>query len=224
MNITILGSCRQDSLYYLNEYRITNIKERLSYTHYTKEILQVIDYCKNGNISPEETIECFRTPILQKKPIYFDEIKDEYNNTQLFIIEISSKTKYKYKEKYVHHILYSLGEYNVLDRQNVHFEITNDEEIIQDVLKMKEELNGRLIIVGHIVTYNEGSRYELLKLLEKICIEHNIIFINPVKEIEKEGYNINDLILNETVISHYNNKGHAVIQKIYKKFIKNFNM
>lgn len=224
MNITILGSCRQDSLYYLNEYRITNIKERLSYPHYTKEILQVIDFCKNGNISPEETIECFRTPILQKKPIYFDEIKDEYKNTQLFFVEIASKIKYKYKEKYVHHILYDIGSCNILDRDNIQVEIQNDEEIIQDVLKIKEELNDRLIIVGHIVTYNKGSRYELLKLLEKICIEHNIIFINPVKEIEKEGYNINDLILNEPLIAHYNNKGHAVVQKIYKKFITNFNI
>ena len=110
----------------------------------------------------------------------------------------------------------------MLDKQNIQIETQSDEEIIKDILKLKEELNGRLIIVGHIVTYNKGSRYDLLKLLEKVCIENNILFINPVKEIEKEGYNINDLIENEKIIAHYNSKGHSIIQQIYKKFITIF--
>lgn len=222
MNITILGSCRQDSIYNLKEYNITSIKEILSYPHYTKEILQVIDFCKNGNISPDETIECFRTPILTKKPIYFEQIKDEYKKTQLFIVEIASKLKYKYNNKYVHHILYDDDKFNISYKQKIEIEIQNAEEIIQDILQLKEELKEQLIIVGHIVTYNKGSRHDLLKLIEQVCIKNNIIFINPVKEIEKEGYNINDLIIAEQVIAHYNKAGHDVIQKIYSKFITKF--
>ena len=48
MNITILGSCRQHTL--RNKYNITNIQKQLSYPHYTKEILEVIKYCKYNHI------------------------------------------------------------------------------------------------------------------------------------------------------------------------------
>ena len=224
MKITILGSCRQDSLYTLDGCNVTSIKEKLSYPHYTKEILQVVEFCKSGNVSPEETVECFRTPIMQKKPIYFDEVKDEYKSTQLFFVEIASRIKYVYKEKYVHHILYDHDAYCKLDKEQIQLQLQSDEEIIQDVLKLKEELNGRLIIVGHIVTYNKGSRYDLLQLLEKTCVENEILFIHPVKEIEKEGYSIHDLIHHEKVIAHYTSKGHEVMQKVYKKYITTFSM
>ena len=39
-----------------------------------------------------------------------------------------------------------------------------------------------------------GERYELSKLLQNICIKYNLLFIDPVTEITKKGYNINDLI------------------------------
>ena len=48
MKITILGSCIQHSL--KNKYNITDIQEKLSYPHYTKEILEVIKYCKYNHI------------------------------------------------------------------------------------------------------------------------------------------------------------------------------
>ena len=63
--ITILGSCRQDSLY--KKYNITSIKNGLSYPHYSKEVLQVIKYCINDDLKPEETM-IFRTPILRNSP------------------------------------------------------------------------------------------------------------------------------------------------------------
>lgn len=49
MKITVLGSCRQYSL--REDYSVTNIQEDISYPHYTKEILQVINFCKFGNLS-----------------------------------------------------------------------------------------------------------------------------------------------------------------------------
>ena len=64
-DITILGSCRQDSLY--KKYRITSIKNNLSYPHYSKEVLQVLNYCMFDNLKPAETM-IFRTPILRNIP------------------------------------------------------------------------------------------------------------------------------------------------------------
>jgi len=65
MRITILGSCRQDSLY--NYYNITNIKNNLTYPHYSKEIVQAIEFCKGKSpISHALTRSIFRSGILSK--------------------------------------------------------------------------------------------------------------------------------------------------------------
>ena len=95
-----------------------------------------------------------------------------------------------------------------------------DEEIEEDIINIIKELNNKkIIIVGHIVTYNKGKRYELINLLEQICNKYNILFINPITEITKLGYNIKDLVIDEPIISHYNELGHSVIEKIYNHYI-----
>ena len=90
--ITILGSCRQDSLY--KKYNITSIKEGLSYPHYTKEILQVLNYCMFDNLKPEETI-IFRTPAINKKIIQNNPFSNDIKNSDVIFIEIASRKYYK---------------------------------------------------------------------------------------------------------------------------------
>ena len=46
--VTIFGSCRQYSIKEI--YKCTDIQEEISYPHYTKEVLQIIDYLKNINL------------------------------------------------------------------------------------------------------------------------------------------------------------------------------
>ena len=70
MKITILGSCRQHSLN--KKYDVTSIQESLSYPHYTKEILEVIKYCKYQHISKNDTLKVFRTPILNKQHVNYN--------------------------------------------------------------------------------------------------------------------------------------------------------
>jgi hypothetical protein len=76
---------------------------------------------------------------------------------------------------------------------------------------------SNIIIVSHLVTHNYGDRYELSTLLEKICIKHNLGFINPVRELTKNGYDIHQLVENEKKIYHYSNEGHTVIKTIYEE-------
>ena len=102
MKITILGSCRQHSLN--KKYDVTSIQESLSYPHYTKEILEVIKYCKYQHISKNDTLKVFRTPILNKQHVNYESIKNEFNTTDLLVIEIASKIKYMYNNIYVHHM------------------------------------------------------------------------------------------------------------------------
>jgi len=218
MKITILGSCRQQSLYDL--YDITTIQNKISYPHYTKEVLEVINFCKFGSIKSEDTTHIFRTPALTKIPIQFSEtLKTEFESSDLFVIEIASKLSYKLNDNYVHSIFYDDSNYNEHTKNLIKVERQSDNEIEDDIIKIKQLLNKPIIIVSHLVTRNIGSRYELAELLKKICKKHNILFINPIEEIKKKGYNIDGLFPVEDILHHYNSNGHEIIKSIYSDFI-----
>ena len=102
MYLTILGSCRQHSLN--NIYNCTGIQEKLTYPHYTKEILQTIKYLKYKNLDDSEVLFTFRTPILEKKISDYNELKKDFDKTDIFVLEIASKMYYKYNDIYLHHI------------------------------------------------------------------------------------------------------------------------
>lgn len=213
--ITIFGSCRQDSIYNISNVKVTGIRDNINYTHYTKEVLELIKYCKYGHLSPEETLTTFRTPILKNRKLYYNNILvNNFNNTNVFFIEIASRLSYEYNNKYVHHIL-TLNEEL---KKNIIIKKQNDDEIENDIIEIKKELNKPIIIVGHIVTYQYGTRYELLKLLEKICVKYNILFINPLKEISIRNYEITKLL--DKDLTHYNREGHIVVKSIYNDFLK----
>ena len=67
-----------------------------------------------------------------------------------------------------------------------------------------------------------GERYDLSNLLENICIKHNMYYINPVREINKKGYNIKDVVQEEIKIYHYNNEGHRIMSEIYEEYINKY--
>ena len=216
MKITILGSCRQHSLN--NKYDITTIQEELSYPHYSKEIVEVIKYCKYNHIRPDETVNIFRTPILNKIPSDFAKYNNEFVSTDIFVLELASKIRYRYNDYFVHHIV-TEEQYNVSIRNEVIVETQTREEIEDDILEIKNELNRPFIIVSHLVTRDTGERYNLACWLEEICLKHNIPFINPVKELNKRDVDIADLFVKEDILAHYNEKGHSEILKIYSEFI-----
>lgn len=140
-SITILGSCRQDSLY--NNYRITSLKNNISYPHYSKEILQLINFCLNNNIPEEETKYIFRSAILSNSTIKWSEsLKNEVLNTDVFIIEIASRISYSYNDKYVHHILYDDTKYNDNYKNKIIIRDLTDEEIENDIDELCKILNN----------------------------------------------------------------------------------
>ena len=63
MKISIFGSCRQ---YPLKKYfNTTSFQDDLTYPHYTKEIIQAIEYCNGtSQLNQSDTMYCFRTGIL----------------------------------------------------------------------------------------------------------------------------------------------------------------
>lgn len=220
MKITVFGCCRQESLNI--DYDITCIMKEIAYCHNTKEMLEIIKYCKHGHIPPEDTIHVLRNPlILQKQLVYNDRFKYDLENSDIFVLEISSKMTYEYKNRSCHHSIYT---------ENKRFRISDDiknqvivreqtfDEIYDDILKIKHELNNKpMIIVTHLVTINDGGRYDLACILEEICNKESILIINPMKQIISKGYTAKQIL--EPDGNHYNKLGHKVIKEIYDEYI-----
>lgn len=218
MNVTSFGSCRQHSL--AHNFYLSKIQEELTYPHYTKEVIQAIEYCKNiHQYDNEYTKICFRSGVLNKKPIEnHQEMIDQFNNTDIFFVEIASRLQYKWNGFYVHHIL-SEEEYKFYDREKVEISDLTDEEIESDLLRIRELLSPKpFIVVSHFYTKKIGKRYELVELLRKLTTKHNIPFIDPMDHLSQ--YDLRQVFLMEPVLSHYTDYGHKLISQVYKNEVE----
>jgi hypothetical protein len=172
-----------------------------------------------------DTMEVFRTPILEKRPIYWNPYyKNELDTSDVFIIEIASKTAYEFNNVYRHNIVVK-SEHNekVSCKDNIIVRKQIHEEIENDILEIKRELgNKKIMIVSHIYSHEYGERYELVKWIETICQKYSILFLNPIREIRLSfpEIDINALFLNEDTLKHYNEFGHTIIKKVYDNFIQ----
>lgn len=216
MLVTVLGSCRQESI--KTHFKLTSIQEQLTYPHYTKEIIQAIEYCKGGDniIDNDLTKYCFRTGILNSKPIsYQKELQAEFEKTDIFVIEIASRISYEWNNLYVHHIL-TEENYKFYDISNIKTREISDKELEDDLLKIRSLIYPKkLLIVPHIYTRPSGKRYELVKLLEQLTSKHSIPFINPSELLK--GYT--NIYKSEHPLHHYTDNGHTLIGEEYKKII-----
>lgn len=220
IRVTVLGSCRQDSVRDIDIFKCTDLQKEITYAHYSKEVIEMIKFCKYGHLTPEETRYCLRSAMLYKKPIIFNNhIKSQFEQTDIFLVEIASKLTYEYNGKYLHHIAED-PKYNVHEeiRNNITSREQSKKEIEQDILQIKELLSPKkVIIITHFASYKRGKRYELTQWLEEICEKHSIPIINPAKRLS--GYSPAKLFKNEQVLSHYTYEGHNLIRQIYKKDI-----
>jgi hypothetical protein len=222
--ITVLGSCRQDSLYSNPKYTMTNIRNFITYPHYTKEAIQLINYCLRNHLTPQETKYTFRSGILANTCLQWrPKIREEFLSSDIYILEIASRKCYTYAGRYVHHILYDSAEYNSAYKDKIHVRELTNEEIEEDILTLRELLGNKpFIIVGHITTKDNkaSKRNELLELLDSICQKHGIPFIHPTNELSKRDYNIQLLVRHdERIVTHYNDIGHRAILSVYDEFI-----
>jgi len=216
MKLTIFGSCRQECLYDI--YSVTSIRNNLTFPHYTKEIIQAIEFCKNMLHIPHNiTNRIFRSGILSNAPVSPSQFIAEFSSTDLFIVEIASRICYEYNGFYAHHIL-TEPKYGCSDRSTIVVRDLTDKEIEDDLLKMKHLLSPTpFIVVGHIYTRTSGKRFELVQLLERLCSLHSIPFFNPT--VETSDYSPDELYIKEDVLAHYTSRGHQIIGEKYKLFI-----
>ena len=214
--ITIFGSCRQSSLY--SKYNITNIQEELTYPHYTKEILQAIRFCKGiSSITEEETSLCFRTCILKNKNVNWNLFKEEFDNTDVFVIEVASRISYEYNNLYLHHIQ---ADSNSMfkEKDKITIRDLDDNEIEEDIVSIVKLLHPKsILIVSHFSTYENSKRSILASLLEKICLKLKVPFLNPSTLLDK--YTASQLFESEKILNHYTPFGHSIICKRYTEII-----
>ena len=212
-----IGSCRQDTLE--KRFRTFNVNKFISYPHSTKEILEVIKFCKFGHLTPEETKYTFRTGLLNKEPIiYRNRLTENFDMGNVYVLEITSNKVFLYDNKYLHHIVtYATDDENV--KNNVKILFQTKDEIETDIIEIKKLLEKPIVIISHLVTSSEGRRYELSEWLRDICQRHNIIYINPVEEFIKNNVSLKHAFEPETKLAHYTNYGHSKISSIYYNII-----
>jgi rhodanese-related sulfurtransferase len=214
MKVTTFGSCRLDPLHTL--FEVTPIQSNLTYPHYTKEIIQAIEFCKGiSSLHPSNTSICFRSGILNKSELNPNQFMNDFNTTQLFVLEIASRISYEYENTYVHHIL-TEEQYGFCDKDNIKERILSDIEIENDLIRIRELLYPKpFIVVSHIYTYNRGSRYNLVCLLKNLTTKLGIPFMDPTNAL----IGFDNIYLKEALISHYTDYGKELIAKEYKKKI-----
>jgi len=101
--VTVLGSCRQDSLYSL--FRVSKVRDGLTYPHYGNEILQLVRYLKGGILSFRSPY-VFRNDSIGQKRISDRVARSNYKSTDVFVLEIASRYEYRHLGEFVHHVAF----------------------------------------------------------------------------------------------------------------------
>ena len=224
MNITLFGSCRISKIHNSND-----LNKLLTYTHSTKEVLQLIHFLKGTlKIAYPYNNLCFRTAICNDSYVsYSKEYTDKFNKTDVFIIEICSLKTYIHNNFYLHHLSvdktrrwYHKTDSTILNDSIIHRQ--NDEEIENDILEIRKLLFPRnVIVVSHYNATKNGqvlkSRNTLICLLEKICKKHNISFVNPTNILK--SFDQSDRLSND--LGHYTTKGHSLFTNYMNSFVNN---
>lgn len=188
MLVTPFGSCRIEHLAHT-----TQLNEKTSYTHCTKETIQLIKYVKGDlKFDAPHDMYCLRKSIKNGKPLEYDpKFKELFDNTDVFVVEISSMKKYIYDDMYLTHMAvdkrlfdqdYKKTPQHIIDETKV--VLQSDQEIEDDILEIQRLLSPKpLIVVSHTNVTHCGDKLEkrdhLIKLLERVCKKHHIMFINP---------------------------------------------
>jgi hypothetical protein len=217
VTVTLFGSCRQDSIH--DDYTVTNIRNGITYPHYTEEILQAIRAIKGKLIlTADECRWLFRTGMLERRAINPTNHRHEFDATDVFVLEIASRKTYKWNNNYAHHII-TEEKYGFPYIDDIIEGESSDEEIERGLLEIKAELDPKpMIVVSHMYSYTHGKRYELTRLLQRLCLKHRIAFLDPMIHFQNRA-DKEDFFENDSNCTHYTKCGHQLIRHIYKQCI-----
>jgi len=216
--ITIFGCCRQDSIY--KHFKVTDLRNGLTYPHYSKEVIQAIEYCKYLDTDIPEW--AFRNPQINLKLRSKKSLMRDFKRTDIFIVEIASLLEYKYNEFYLHHEIYDkpsqLRKTGWPTKDLIETREQSLEELHDDLEKIVDLLgHKKLIFACHISTRENGKRAKLISEISKFCRDRNIECFVPSDILE--FYKISDIFVEESVLSHFTDFGHQIAGLRYRELI-----
>jgi hypothetical protein len=213
MKIAVLGSCRQEAVSAVGQ--VTTLMEYITYPHYTKEILQMIEFCLFNNIPQADTRWIFRAGLLNNAPVkWVRSLKTQLTESDIVFIEIASKREYICQDYYAHHIV-TESKYGYHGK--VQERTQSDAEIMEDLIRISSYLKKPIVVVGHIVTRYRGARFELSCWLREICEQLNITYVDPVQALTKKGVLLTKALVHEEPISHFTDYGHQSMKEVYRE-------
>ena len=219
IKVTIFGSCRQDSI--SKHFSTTPIRDGLTYPHYTKEIIQAINYVKSeGSLSPTH-LGVFRNIQLGLPIKRISALHRYFNETDVFVVEIASRISYEYQGDFFHHFAYDqpigpngprIAGVEIVTR------VQSDDEIREDMATIKSLLDPKpVIFVTHFCTYADGSRGRLRDLVIDEARALGSTSFDPSQMLL--NYPAEKLVEDEKVISHFSQFGHEILSGRYQLII-----
>lgn len=156
MKIALLGTCRIGCI--RRHFECTDFDEDISFVHSTKEIIQIIKYITRQIEIPDELNQfCFRRGILNKRPVaYSDRFLSQFNDADMFVIEVCAMRKYLYRGCYLHHLAVDsrLHYYKETPRRILEGTVVlhqDRQEIENDISEIMELVYPRkIMLVSHI--------------------------------------------------------------------------
>jgi len=166
MKVALFGTCRLRSI--REHFSCTDFDEAISYVHSTKEIIQLIKYItKQIEIPASVSQFCFRRGILNRQPLaYSEQFVQQFNEADLFVIEICAMKKYLYQGHYLHHLAVDkrLHYYKDTTRQvleNTVVQYQDRQEIEKDISEIVDLVHpGKILIVSHINATIDASEQQ----------------------------------------------------------------
>ena len=188
----------------LKDYYKTSINIRLTTPETTKEVLQIIKYCKGLPFDNNLTKYCFKAGIDSDNEIPCKtELQKEFEDTDLFIVEISNRTVYTWNTHVVHKSLYAKMPLNVET-----YNLTN-EEIEADILQIKQLIYPKKLLISQFLE----DKSDLTSYVEEVCMRHDIPFV------KRPDIRIIPINMNDTLDTDYDYKEYILFNQIYKNKI-----
>lgn len=215
MLISIFGSCRQDSI--AKHFKVSRVRDGLTYPHYTKEIIQAIKFIKSKGVISPKNYSVFRNIQMGNKIDPIEKLWKQFNKTDLFVVEISSKISYEFDGDYYHHVIIDNTERleTPNDNLNIVKRIQSDDEIREDIQLIKNLLAPKpVIFVTHFCSFETGDRVNLRNLIVREASKIKARVFDPSDLLK--NYPITKLTIKEDVINHFSEFAHEVLAGRYQ--------
>ena len=211
IRVSILGSCRQDSLYKL--FKVSNVRDGLTYPHSSGEILQALRYLTDLSQGADVPLYCFRNYQLGSRILPRQKLCRAFAKSDVVVVEIASRQSYVNQGLFIHHEWYDDKNNDTvtsISREDVQVLIESDFEIERNILEIVKLCKGKKVLfITHLSTKRTGKRADLARLILDIGLRNHLEVFDSSSMLDL--YPIDKIMLQEEVLSHFTEFGHEVV-------------